>query len=388
MSLVDRYIAGRILRGIVTAFVIVTAIIMLVDFVEATRNIGEDGNLSMLTILGLTALKAPQLIEQTIPFVVLFGVMGALYGLNKRSELIVLRASGLSAWRFLRPAVFVTGLLGIIWAIAFNPLATQAMQRYEMILASYSQTSEARNSATKPRQLWLREGSDTGQIVIRGFQSPSDMTTLTDVTFYYYDYPDARQLQTDQAQTDPSQTHNDGIAAQTQFSRRIDAARATLLPSGYWQLRALRENSTDNGFARQDFASLPTRLTLNDLRLDNRRNLRPPFWALPSEIARVEAAGFSAVGLRMQWHGLLSLPLTLIAMTMIAAGVSMHLTRSGGTLRLMLAGGCVGFGVYFFNNLMTAFGQAQSMPIIMAAWSVPLLVLFCGTAYLSKIEDG
>ena len=40
MTRIDRYIALRILRGIITAFVIVTAIIMLVDFVEATRNIG------------------------------------------------------------------------------------------------------------------------------------------------------------------------------------------------------------------------------------------------------------------------------------------------------------------------------------------------------------
>ena len=74
----SRYITGRILRGIFIAFLIVTSIIALVDYVEASRNIGADGDLTPLQLLTLTGLKVPKLIEQTIPFVVLFGVMGAL----------------------------------------------------------------------------------------------------------------------------------------------------------------------------------------------------------------------------------------------------------------------------------------------------------------------
>lgn len=377
MRLVDRYIAARILRGIITAFVVVTAIIMLVDFVEATRNIGEDGELSLLTILGLTALKAPKLIEQTIPFVVLFGVMGALYGLNKRSELIVLRASGLSAWRFLRPAVMVTTLLGIIWAAVFNPMASKSMEHYQTLLTGYTMPDLAIDKAA---QVWLREGSETGQIVIRGTLSDPRTSALDNATFYYYDYPDATQLD--------RSVDDDSPEIQTQFSKRIDAGRATLLASGYWQLENLIENSEGNGFSRDMFASFPTRLSPSDLQHHKRRNMHPPFWQLPSEINRTEDAGFSAVSLRMQFHRLLSLPMTLIAMTVIAAGVSMQLTRSGGTLPLMLSGAAIGFGVYFIDSLMNAFGEAQSMPILMAAWTVPILVLICGIAYLTKIEDG
>ena len=61
------------------AFLIVTSIIMLVDFVEGSRNIGPDDNISAGLLLLLTLLKAPTLIEQTIPFVVLFGIMMTLY---------------------------------------------------------------------------------------------------------------------------------------------------------------------------------------------------------------------------------------------------------------------------------------------------------------------
>lgn len=383
MNLVNRYIARRIVRGIVTAFLIVTAVIMLVDFVEATRNIGEDGDLSLLTIAGLTALKAPQLIEQTVPFVVLFGVMGALYGLNKRSELIVLRASGLSAWRFLRPALWVSGILGVIWALALNPLAARSMDSYRSILAQ--KTAPDLNTAPS-RDIWLREGGALGQIVIHGtLNTTPNLGTATrptqaqldDVTFYYYDFK-TRDTEIDARET----------SRPTEFTRRVDASRATLLPSGYWHLETLVENADGAPFSKHAFASFPTTLTPDDVLARRKKDMSPPFWQLPGEIARMERAGFSTVGLQMQWHKLLALPLSLIAMTIIAAGVSMHLTRGGGTLRLMLAGGAIGFGVYFVNNLMSAFGEAQTLPVLMAAWFVPVIVLAFGTAFLAKIEDG
>ena len=113
-----------------------------------------------------------------------------------------------------------------------------------------------------------------------------------------------------------------------------------------------------------------------------------PFWGLMQEIRRTEKAGFSAVSLRMQFNKLLALPVMLIAMTIIAACVSMRFNRKGGALRLLIIGSFLGFAVYFADNVVSAFGQATILPILLAAWSVPLFVLFCGLSYLAIIEDG
>jgi lipopolysaccharide export system permease protein len=77
-----------------------------------------------------------------------------------------------------------------------------------------------------------------------------------------------------------------------------------------------------------------------------------------------------------------------MAMAIIAAGVSMQLTRLGGTLRLMIIGAALGFGVYFANNLITAFGETGALPTLLAAWFVPALVLIGGLFRLCLIEDG
>lgn len=357
------YLAKCILKGIAIAFFCVLALIMLVDFVEASRNIGSEAGVKAWQVFGLTLLKTPHLIEETIPFIVLFGVMGALYGLNRRSELIVLRAAGLSAWRFLAPAVSLAALIGILWSFLFNPLAAQMLGAHDKLAESLSATPR-----TSPgKAIWLREGSELNQTVIHAPRADVLSATLFDVTFYVF------------------KRHADGSSS---FERRFDAQRAKLTDQGYWQLQTIIENSEGEPPRRLGATSMPTTITHQSLRNSAGADISVPFWALPAAIKKTKQAGFSTIPLRLQLHKLLALPVMLIAMTIIAAGVSMRLARSGGALRLLVSGGAAGFIVFFTNNIVSAFGEAAILPLSLAAWATPLLVLCLGLAYLSHIEDG
>lgn len=356
----SRYIAGRTLRGILLAFLIVTAIIALVDYVEASRNIGFNGDISPLQILILTGLKIPKLIEQTIPFVILFGVMGALSGMNKRSELTVMRAAGLSAWRFLRPALIVTALIGVLWSTVVNPLSSRMMGEYDARSAAIS-------GSTQSPEIWLREGSDSYQRVIRADSLDILSKRLDEVTFYEMGI---------------------SIEGAAVFERRFDAQTAHLLTSGYWNLETVIENAPDEAVRLTDELTLPTNITIEDLREQSGQQVDPPFWSIQKEIKANKDAGFSTRKLRLQFHKLLALPFLLVAMTFIAAGVSMHLVRGGGTLRLLIIGAALGFGVFFADSVMTAFGEVAVLPVILAAWTVPLMVLLLGISHLARIEDG
>lgn len=362
-SVLNRYLVKRVIFGIALAFLIVISIIMLVDFVEGSRNYGPEENIGAGTLFLLTLLKAPTLIEQTVPFVILFGVMGTLHSLNRKSELIVLRASGLSAWRFLTPAIIVTAIFGIIWALALNPLASKAMDTHDLLL----QKAAGTHSPSKSKSIWLREGNDVTQTVIYAKQADILDRRLIDTTFYVFNF-DA-----------------DGTAI---FKRRFDAKEAELVTKGYWQLRDVIENTEGEAAQKQSAISLPTSITSDDIRNTAEKRTAIPFWDIWAEIKKTEKAGFSATPLKMRLNKLLALPILLVAMTVIAAGVSMHLSREGGTLRLLIMGCTIGFAVYFADNVVSAFGEASILPIILAAWAIPLLVLFCGVGYLAKIEDG
>jgi len=359
----NRYIAMRVAKGIALAFLVVTGIIMLVDFVESSRNLDSDSQISALNLLYLTLLKSPKLIEQTIPFIVLFGVMGALYAMNRRSELIVMRAAGLPAWKFLRPALWVTGLLGVLWAVALNPLATQLTDKHDGLQQQWGNSAPLDNT----NQVWLRDGNETQQTVIFAKTLKITEKTLSSVTFYILSIkPDGT----------------------TEFERRFDAKSATLLKQGYWQLNNTTENAPSEITQKHTTISLPTGITFDDLTKQASQIANPSFWRIPATIAANKSAGFSTRQLRMQFNKLLALPVTLIAMTFIAASVSMQLAREGGSLRLLITGSAVGFGVYFADSVISAFGEVGILPVLLASWTTPLLILFIGTSYLARIEDG
>ena len=363
ISLAHKYIARSVLIGVAVALVIVTSVIVLVDFVEGTRTLGADLQLSNFQIVQLTLLKTPSLVEETIPFVVLFGVLGALNNLNKRSELVVLRATGLSAWNFLAPAVLVTFILGIIWTTIFNPMAARSLSLYQSKISA-ADTAPAINT-----QIWLREVTDSKQMLIRAKSYELETRKLNDVTISL-------------SEIDPSGNFI--------FRTRFDAKTADLLPAGYWQLYDVKENTDDvmKGVTHHNTISIPTEIKLEDITSQAKSDYVAPFWKLPQEIKRTRRAGFTTTRLEMQQQKLFALPLTLMAMTLIAACVSMHLTREGGTLRLLVTGIAVGFAVYFTNSIFNAFGESSTLPIIISAWTIPIMTFFLGVSLLSKIEDG
>ncbi|MEE9347417.1 MAG: LptF/LptG family permease [Robiginitomaculum sp.] len=369
-STLNLYIAKQFLLGILTAFVVITGVIILVDFVEISRS--EDG-VSFATAFVLTALKAPKLIEETIPFVVLFGVMSALFKLNRRSELIIMRAAGLSAWRFLMPGLIVAGLIGVLWASVLNPLAVKSNAKFESKLTAIGKTLPAQKTGEATgqetlRNIWLAEGGATGQTKIYAKRADLTERTLHDAVFYLFRY-DADKV--------------------AEFTNRFDAKTAMLSDEGYWVLTDVVDTPADGGKALPyESSTLPTNITGDDLREATNSRPDPSFWGLVPEIKRLSEAGFSATPLIMKFHKLLALPLTLIAMAVIAACASMQLTRLGGALRLMVTGAALGFGVYFANNMVNAFGETGSLPAILAAWAVPAFVLLAGLARLTALEDG
>ncbi len=367
MATLNRYIATRVLVSIMIAFLIITGIIMLVDFVEATRNHGSEPNASMLGMLYITFLNAPMLVEKTAPFIVLFGVMGALFTLNRHSELIVMRAAGLSVWRFIKPAILVTALLGVLWPTVFNPVASITQIQYRKAVNELSASSTTGNVKPVQKPIWLREGNDDGYVVIHALSADIDQHLLFDVTFYIFH----------------------AIAGdRTVFSTRYDAKRAYLSNDGYWQLSDIIENEDGKKPKKLKTISRVTSITWDSLKEHAKRQKNPPFWRIRGEINKAKIAGYTPTTLIMQWHKLLALPLTLVAMAIIAAGASLNMARQGGTLRLLIAGAAMGFGVYFVDNLVGAFGETGTLPPVVAAWSVPLLVLSCGLVFLSWIEDG
>lgn len=360
-----RYLFMRTLGGFGVALAAVAASILLVDVVEQLRTTGARSDLSLWQALGLTALKTPMLIEQTLPFVVLAGAMIGLVQLNRRSELIALRASGVSAWRFLGPTAAAAVLLGVFATTILNPIGARLYERFEAIQARI-EGSEASDVVTR-NGVWLRQGDATTQTVIHADSIAPNSTKLLNVTFFVFEVREGGALS---------------------FVNRIRAEEAVLRPSSMWELRNLVTARPGAPPEPETIVSIPTTLEANALFDTFVTPGALSFWRLPGFISAAKAAGLAPTRYELKFQSLLALPVLLAAMASLGAVFSLRLQRLGGLAGYVVMGIVGGFALYFSGQLAAAFAVTEVVPPIVAAWAPALTGFFSALAILSFVEDG
>jgi len=365
MGLLSRYLYGQILRGLLLAFSIIISLVVLVDYVELSRRLGSFDQVSGFTILRLTLLRMPSVVEQTLPFIVLFGVMWSLFRLNRRSELVAMRAAGFSAWKFAGPATILAILLGILSATVLNPGAAWLNTQFEAERVAISRSAGAAIRANADN-IWLREAVPTGSLIIHAKDADPQSAELLQVTFFYY---------------------GENAAGEVVFQKRIDAKKAQLQP-GFWHLSGAAENQLGALPIRHSNLQIETRLDRGSLLEYLAAAPSLSFWDLRRVIEHTKAAKLETRRYELQWYRLLALPLTLAAMAIIGAAFSFRLTRLGGALGMVITGGSIGFLLYFAGDLLAALGATKVLPPLIATWAAPAFVFFAGLARITIVEDG
>ena len=359
---IERYVLVQQIRALGVALAVIAALVMLIDFVEISRSLGSDTDLSAARLAGLMALKSPAVIVQLLPFVFLFGTLSAFVGLNRRSELIAMRAAGVSAWRFVLPAAGAAFVLGILTVTVIGPLAASGdgLFQRERARINGSATTDA------PEAIWLREGQDQRQIVIRAGRQDRANARLLDVSFFIY---------TTNAQ------------GRRTFSERIDATSASL-SNGSWRLIDAVGAQTGQRAVRYATLDLPSSLADEEAFDRFARPEATPFWSLPGQIARIQDAGFSSTTYRLRLQQLLATPLMFAAMSILAAAFSLRLMRLGDLARMAVAAVVLGFAFFFVNQFSVAMGSAEVVPPFLAAWLPPILTALAAFTLLFYTEDG
>ena len=75
-------------------------------------------------------------------------------------------------------------------------------------------------------------------------------------------------------------------------------------------------------------------------------------------------------------------------MVFFAAIFSLRMNRHGNILPMIVSGLVLGLAVFVLNNVVTALGANQVLPVIPAAWAIPLVALSLSNTALLYLEDG
>ncbi len=358
------YFARRFAKMTLIIFLVVFVLIAFIDYLELARRAVQRTNFDALVYLMVSLTRVPTVIERALPFTILFAAMASFVLANRQLELVVARASGLSAWQFVLPAGLVAVLFGIFATTAFNPMATALKEQSIAILNRAGDAAISADGGTNQQNkpIWIRQSGRDGNSILGAKNSFNKGLSLSGVSAFVFD---------------PSDT----------LDHRIDA-RSAEYSSGEWLLR--NGTITRSGARPEPFDE--TRLA-TDLGPDqvSQQLADPetiPFWLLPQFIEISKKAGVPSSGYEMRFQSLLAQPLLFFAMVLVAATVSLRFSRSRDLGQVILTGVVVGFVLYVVTELAIGLGRSGIVAPVIAAWFPSIVASLASVTVLLFREDG
>ena len=339
-------------------FVLVLVLLMLDLLSKSGEILAVPGN-GQGELLTYAGLRVPQLISRFLPYSVLLATLITLVTLNQNSEVIAMKAAGLSAHQVLAPLLLTAGIVSVATYV-FNEQvvtkSTQTLKAWEAVEYGPIPTE----SGVKTN-VYLTDGDN---ILTAAYVAGSgEAIAMRKVTWY--------------------RRNPDGMIVE-----QIDADRARYAGPG-WRLEGGLTRFNVQNAVTDDPASvvvgeglLPEQIDLAKIDPDGE-----PFWTLGSSIAEFERAGRRTSELRAKWWHKISGPLSAFLMPLLGAVAAFGLARSGQLFVRAVIGMALGFAYFVVDNAALAMGSFGGYPPFLAAWSPFVLFLLIGETVLIRTEE-
>ncbi len=368
------YLGGMWLTTVMLTIFGLGGIIYLIDIIELWQNVSSR-NVGMGTTLLMSLAKTPDLLLQLLPFAVLIGSLVWLNQLNRRQELVALRAIGLPARRFLMGPLIACLILGGLSVAVGNPISAAMLKRYENWNNSVFPGS-TKGLVTAGGSIWLKQSefpaTATSQAsgrdyFIHGRKVSPGGDSLGQATVFIFD-------------------------VKKNFLARIDADQAVLMPptattEGYWSLKGAIMLTPRQDIIRKPELTLPTSLTPEEIQASFNAPGTLNIFELREFIATLEESGFKTNRHAMALQRLLALPFMCMAMLLVAVPFGLRYTRVRGLGMVIVAGVVMGFAFYFFGNLMATFGLSGRLDVRLAAWLPAAMATLLAMALMLQLRE-
>ena len=351
------YMARLFLTRTFAVLAILCLVLQVLDLLSETDKILAHPGNGQAQVLTYVTLRLPQLVARFLPFCVLLGTIITLITLNQHSEVVAMKAAGLSAHQVLAPLI-VASLVIAMGSFVFNERvvtrATATLDKWQDV--QFGQLPSGREALTN---VWAREGDDLIHANI--VEGRGTATRLSDVSIY--DRTGGTLIKVITADS----------GAFTPQGWRLENAETFDVASG---------TRTPKGTLMVGKTVRPDQFTLASVDAAG-----TSFFDLGTAINDLTAAGRPTAALRAAWWHKLAGPLSTLLMPLLGAVAAFGLARSGRLFVRAVIGMALGFAYFVADNFGLAMGNLGAYPPLLAAWGPFLLFLLIGEAVLIRTEE-
>lgn len=362
----DFFPSRRLTVYLAKAFIIriLAVLLMLVLVLQTLDLLGTSGDILAVPGNGeaqlwtYVSLRVPQLVARFLPYSVLLATILTLATLNQNSEVIAMKAAGLSAHQILAPLV-LTALVVSGASFAFNERivtrATATLSAWQKAdFGPVPPTSDVRDN------VYMAQGDAI--LAARSAVGSGAAMVLSGVTWYRRD---PNLMLTEQWRAESARWNGEGWVLEK--PSRFDVALATLdFPPDVVVGKGITPGEIAISSVNADAQDIVT---------------------LRRSIEALRDAGRRTSELEGKWWHKISGPLSAMLMPLLGAVAAFGLARSGQLFVRAVIGMMLGFTYFVVDNAALAIGNFGGYPPFLAAWAPFLLFALIGELVLLRTEE-
>jgi len=352
------YLAKMFVVRILAVLVMLVLVLMMLDLLGQTGEILEPEGNGQAEIWRYVTLRVPQLISRFLPYSVLLATLITLVALNQNSEVVAMKASGLSAHQVLSPLLLAAALISAL-SFAFNERivtrANSALKAWEAV-----EYGEIPTDSGVRANIYLTDGDNI--LAASSLVGSGEEITLDDVTWYKR-------------------------AAGGLILERVKASEATFANPGWRLANPVRFDVGEAAAEELDTLVVGQSLTPQRIEVQSADPDGQSFMELSETIDAFDALGRRTSELRAKWWHRIAGPLSALLMPLLGAIAAFGLARSGQVFVRAIIGMGLGFAYFVVDNAALAMGSFGGYPPFLAAWAPFFLFLLVGETVLIRTEE-
>ena len=351
--ILDEYVVREFLGTFLLVLMGFVMLMLVFTFFELVGDILRN-HIALATVGDYLLNLTPSMLYQIAPLAVLIAVLVTFGVLNRNSELIAMKATGISLYRLVIPIVAIAAILSISLFLFDDFYLPQANRKQEALRNQIK--GKPPQTVLHPEQTWI-------------FGQPRPGEPARIFHYQFFDSENKEFANLSIFEFDPTTFA---------LSRRIFAARAQWdEKSGSWRFLNgwMRDINGANVADYQAFQQTGFTEIHEDPSYFTKENLQSQemnFGQLDRYIGNLAQSGFNTMPLRVAlWHKL-AYPLVAIVMAVLAIPFALSMGRRGSLTGIAVAI-AVALAYWVIDGLFGAMGNVNYLPAALAAWSSDIL---------------
>jgi len=350
-GLLTRYVARSVIGGALLVLAVLVSLESLFDFFGELDNLGE-GDYDIWTAALYVLLTVPARVYELFPVSVAIGGVLGLGALAANSELVVMRAAGISIWRIILMVMQGGVVLMLVLVVVGEAVAPPSQQKAERIRAT---ARSGQGVSQAEHGLWVRDG---GRFINVGEILPGRV--LRDVEIYSFD----------------------GV----RLEQAAHAERAVHTGSD-WDIDSIRRTSFVDGRLSTQEVATERHAHLIRPELFRLLSVSPeslPAWDLYAYVNYLKANDLEEARFDLALWKKLEKPLSTLVMLLLALPVIFGSLRHAGTGQRVFIGSLIGIVYYLVAELFSHIGIVYGLAAPIAAMAPVVLFTLVGVVGLRR----